>query len=212
MQFFTRSIVLLSLFLVFATVGCSDEPPATAQVMESVKESDWRKPDPANLLYMELSSGTVIMELAPGFAPENVANIKTLTREKYYDGLAIIRSQDNYVVQWADPAEEEDEAKSIGTAAETVVPEFQRSSNDVKITTIESRDAYAAIRFGFGGFFGISILQVVYLPHAQRKTAAPAKWDADDATDASIEFTFCLDIYPHHLFCAKVTNFSCRAG
>ena len=34
------------------------------------------------------------------------ANIKTLAREKYFDGLAVIRSQDNYVVQWGDPEAE----------------------------------------------------------------------------------------------------------
>lgn len=152
MQFLTPSIALLSLTLVFATVACSDEPPTTATVMESLTDSDWRMPDPANLLYMELAGGTVIMELAPGFAPENVANIKILTREKYYDDLAIVRSQDNYVVQWADPAEEEDEARSIGSAAATVAPEFQRSSNDVEIAAIESRDAYAHI-VGFAGGF-----------------------------------------------------------
>jgi peptidylprolyl isomerase len=151
----TNLQVLMAVVAVSLTsIACSDEIPTTAQVMESLKDSDWRQPDPANLLYMQLASGTVIMELAPGFAPENVANVKTLTREKYYDDLAIIRSQDNYVVQWADPAEEEDKAKSIGSAAETVVPEFQRSSDDVEIATIESRDAYADV-VGFADGFPV---------------------------------------------------------
>jgi len=45
----------------------------------------------------------VVIELAPEFAPNHVANIKTLAHEKYWDGLAIIRVDDNYVVQWAYP-------------------------------------------------------------------------------------------------------------
>ena len=75
---------------------------------------DWRQPDAANLLYMQLPHGEVVMELAPGFAAKNVANIRILAREKYFDGLAIVRSQDNYVVQWADPAEDQDNARSLG--------------------------------------------------------------------------------------------------
>jgi peptidylprolyl isomerase len=85
--------------------GDRDKPLTTADVMESAKAEDWRRPDPANTLYMELASGRVIIELAPRFAPLHVANIKALVAEKYFDGLAMIRAQDNYVVQWGDPDE-----------------------------------------------------------------------------------------------------------
>ena len=50
--------------------------------MESAKPEDWRRPDPANTLYMELPGGRVIIELAPRFAPLHVANIKQLVRGK----------------------------------------------------------------------------------------------------------------------------------
>ncbi len=136
-------LFLAILLLALTNVACTDEVPLNA---------DWRTPDPANLMIMQLADGVVVMELAADFAPQNVANIKTLVREKYFDGLAIIRSQDNYVVQWADPAEEEDEAKPIGSAAETVAPEFQRPSDEITIATIDSRDAYADV-VGFAGGF-----------------------------------------------------------
>lgn len=164
----TRTIVhvFVALTLVsLTTLACADEPPTTAQDMESLEGSDWRRPDPANLLYMDLSGGTVIMELAPEFAPASIANIRTLVEEKYYDDLAIIRSQDNYVVQWADPAEEGDNAKPLGSAAETVVPEFQRSLAGVDIAAIESRDAYADI-VGFADGFPVgSDGENVWLAH-----------------------------------------------
>jgi peptidylprolyl isomerase len=80
-----------------------DKPPTTAQVMESAKPEDWRRPDPANTLYMELPGGRVIIELAPRFAPLHVANIKQLIGEKFFDGLAVVRVQDNFVAQWGDP-------------------------------------------------------------------------------------------------------------
>ena len=43
-----------------------------------------------------------------------MANVKALAREKYFDGLAIVRTQDNYVVQLADPeAEKPERARKI---------------------------------------------------------------------------------------------------
>jgi peptidylprolyl isomerase len=138
--------------LVAASVVSSGELLSTAEVMESLEDSDWRKPDPANLLYMELTGGTVIMELAPGFAPEGIANIRTLVEEEYFDGLAIVRSQDNYVVQWADPAGEEENAKPIGSARATVAAEFDRSLDGVEIFEVDSRDSYADI-VGFSDGF-----------------------------------------------------------
>lgn len=127
------------------TAACSDEPLSNAAVMEALEETDWRQPDQGNLLYMRLPHGEIIIELAPGFAPENVANIKTLVRDQYFDNLAIIRSQDNYVVQWGDPAADEGQARPLGSAAETVSPEFYRSANGINIAVIDSRDAYADV-------------------------------------------------------------------
>jgi len=85
-------------------IGPSDreKPPTTTQVMESAQPSDWRRPDPQNTVYLDLPAGRVIIELAPRFAPEHVANIKTLVREKFFDGLPVARVQDNFVAQWGD--------------------------------------------------------------------------------------------------------------
>jgi len=144
----STALILMSL----ASISGADERWSTADVMAGLEASDWRQPDPANLLYMQLASGTVIMELAPAFAPQNILNIKTLAEERYFDDLAIIRSQDNYVVQWADPAEEEGTAKSLGSAKESVKAEFERSLDGIEIVTIESRDSYAEI-VGFSNGF-----------------------------------------------------------
>ena len=80
----------------------ADRPPTTAQVLESAQASDWRRPDPANTLYLELDSGRVVVELAPRIAPQHVANIKRLVTERFFDGLAVVRVQDNFVAQWGD--------------------------------------------------------------------------------------------------------------
>lgn len=74
----------------------------SAQVLESAQPADWRRPDPAHTLYLELPAGRVVIELAPRFAPEHVANIEAMVRDKFFDGLPIGRVQDNYVTQWGD--------------------------------------------------------------------------------------------------------------
>jgi len=96
-----------------------DKPPTTAQVMESAKAEDWRRPDPADTLYMELPGGRVIIELAPRFAPLHVANIKQLVAEKFFDGLAVVRVQDNFVAQWGDA----DKARPTPTALRKIPDE-----------------------------------------------------------------------------------------
>ena len=63
--------------------------------------SDWRPIDPENLLVIELQGGgTVIIELAPDFAPVHVANIRRFARAGWWNEATIYRVQDNYVAQW----------------------------------------------------------------------------------------------------------------
>src|SRR6187549_1987659 len=87
------------------------KPPTTAEVIANAGPESWRTPDPDDVLYLDLPSGRVVIELADEYAPEHVANIRRLAKEGYWDGLAILRSQENYVVQWGDP-DGEDAAKA----------------------------------------------------------------------------------------------------
>ena len=68
-------------------------------ILAAAPASAWRAVDPENTLYLTLPQGRVVIELAPAFAPNHVANIKALVRERYFDGLVVERVQDNYVVQ-----------------------------------------------------------------------------------------------------------------
>ncbi len=114
-------------------------PLTSADVLANSSAADWRPLDPQNTLYMELPAGRVIIELATQFAPHHIANIEALAREGYYDGTAIVRSQDNYVVQWADP----DGKKPIKTAQRTIAAEFERTSRGVPFTPLVDPDTYA---------------------------------------------------------------------
>ncbi len=123
------------------------------QILTESPATDWRPLDAANTLYMELPAGRVVMELAPGYVPLHAANIKTLAKEKYFDGLAIIRSQDNYVVQWGDAEEDEKKARPLGTAKANFDPEFSvLVSKDTLFNALPDKDVYAP-QVGFGKGF-----------------------------------------------------------
>ncbi|MEW9623710.1 peptidylprolyl isomerase [Rhodanobacter geophilus] len=114
-----------------STRAAEDKPTPTAkELLAASKPSEWRTPDPANLLYMQLPQGRVVIELAPDFSPLHAQNIRTLVRQRYFDGLAIVRVQDNFVTQWDDPNGDDggDKAKMhpLGNARATLPPEFTR--------------------------------------------------------------------------------------
>lgn len=129
-----------------AATGAPAAPRTMAEILDAAPASDWRPIDPERLLVLDLPDGKVMIELAPGFAPGHVANIATLVRAGYFDGSAIIRVHDNYVVQWADP-EREDPARrrSLGAASARVAPEFDRPAEGLDgFVALPDGDAYAA--------------------------------------------------------------------
>lgn len=127
--------------------------PSVADIMAKAQASDWRPLLPENTLYMELQSGRVIIELNPDFAPNHVANVRTLAKEKYWDGLAIVRVQDNYVVQWADPLADKPERRPLKEGKLTLPPEFdQPTSKKIAFDKIPDKDAYAT-QTGFSNGF-----------------------------------------------------------
>ncbi len=141
-----KSVLCLTLALLttapLATRAAS--PLTTADVLAASQAADWRAPDPENTLYLDLAAGRVVIELAPQFSPEHVANIRTLARAGYWDGLAILRTQDNYVVQWGDPnADDAAKRKSLGEAKTKLPAEFERLAKGLDFKPIDSRDAYA---------------------------------------------------------------------
>jgi peptidylprolyl isomerase len=120
-----------------------------AEVLAASAPADWRPLDPEHTLYLDLDSGRVVIELAPRFAPLHAANILRLARQGYYDGLAIVRAQDNFVVQWGDP----DAKRPLGEARATLPPEFTVPLDaSLPFTPLPDRDGYA-LEVGFSGGF-----------------------------------------------------------
>ncbi|KRE97823.1 peptidylprolyl isomerase [Frateuria sp. Soil773] len=131
--------------------------PTAKELLAKSGPSEWRRPDPQNLLQMQLPTGRVLIELAPDYTPLHAANIRTLVHGHYFDGLAIIRVQDNFVTQWGDPNDDDNGDKSkikpLGKAKKTLPPEYTRPI-DPKLpwTALPDGDVYAP-EVGFSGGF-----------------------------------------------------------
>jgi hypothetical protein len=114
--------------------------PTAAQLVAAAPDSPWRALDDAHTLFMELPQGRVVIELAPALAPRTVANIEALVRLHYFDGLAIMRVQDNFVAQWGDP----DEKRPIPEALKSVPAEFSTIVPAAEFRPLPDHDGYAA--------------------------------------------------------------------
>ncbi len=122
------------------------KPLTSAEVLSQAAPADWRTLEPADTIYMELPAGRVVIELAPEFAPRHVANVTALARGHYFDGLAVMRAQDNYVVQWGDA----EGKKPVGEAQRTLPAEFERPLRGLNLVRLPDADTYAP-QVGFVG-------------------------------------------------------------
>jgi peptidylprolyl isomerase len=158
---FARVLVALALAVALAATPtfaadpvpppAPSSPPRTMnEVLAATTPADWRPLDPENTLYLQLPQGRVVIELAPAFAPQHADNLRQLARGKYFDGLAIVRSQDNFVVQWGDP----DGKRPLGKAAATLAPEFTVPARGLPFTRLPDADGYAP-EVGFSNGFPV---------------------------------------------------------
>lgn len=146
-------LALLVSVIALAGAGCAARTPAPAaapaltmgEILAASAADEWRTLDPQQTLYLELDTGRVVIELAPAYAPAHVANIKALVAEHYFDGLAILRVQDNFVVQWGDPdGEDAARARPVRQAQRTLPGEFTRAWDaQLPFTRLPDADGFA---------------------------------------------------------------------
>jgi cyclophilin family peptidyl-prolyl cis-trans isomerase len=115
------------------------KPVTVADLLADSPAADWRSPSPDDTLYLDLAQGRVVIELATRVAPQHAANIKALARAHYFDGLAVIRAQDNYVVQWDDESQKRPKPSSIRPSVEFTADPGAAS----RFQPLPDRDLYA---------------------------------------------------------------------
>jgi cyclophilin family peptidyl-prolyl cis-trans isomerase len=77
-------------------------PPSPADPVET----DWRSiPDDEIMVITFADKRTVVVRLAPKYAPEHVANIRLLARAGWWNDASVYRVQENWVTQWGDATE-----------------------------------------------------------------------------------------------------------
>ncbi|MGN3973671.1 peptidylprolyl isomerase [Tsuneonella sp. SYSU-LHT278] len=115
-----RLLVLVAALAAAPAVGQPEtaDAPSPGEIVSAAKAAEWIDIAPNDLLVMDLAPDqdgkarrVVIQLIAPPFSQPWVTNIRTLAKARWWDGLAIVRAQDNYVVQWGDP-DAEDAAKA----------------------------------------------------------------------------------------------------
>ncbi|MBS0482144.1 MAG: peptidylprolyl isomerase [Proteobacteria bacterium] len=110
-----KSLLLLAAF-VSAPLAAQMPPPkpgdapSPAEIVAAAPKADWTAIDPNDLLVMDLAPDAkgkarrvVIQLLPPPFSQGWVGNVRKLAAAHWWDGLAVVRVQDNYVTQWGDP-------------------------------------------------------------------------------------------------------------
>ncbi len=123
MRMLPATLAAASLALALPAVA-QEEPkgaPSPGEIVAAAPASDWVAIAPADLLVMTLAPDrdgnkrqVTIQLMPPPFSQGWVGNIRKLAAAHWWDGLAITRVQDNYVVQWGDPdAEDKTKARPL---------------------------------------------------------------------------------------------------
>jgi peptidylprolyl isomerase len=128
--------------------------------------------------------------VGPGaFAPAHVANIQALARGGYWNGLSINRAQDNFVVQWGDPEEDEKARKPLPKKAKPKLPvEFTRSNKNLPFTRLPDVDGWAP-QVGFSDGFPVGRDDTegrAWLAHCYGMVGAGRDIAADSSTGAEL--------------------------
>ena len=154
---------MIILAALLATAAPAAPPPLQPdEIVAAAPATAWRTIAPENLMLVESAAGTMVVELAPNFAPQHVAAIRTLVNAGRFDGGAITRVQDNYVVQWAvkplagaSGVGQPPDQRPLRTRPKPLPPEYERPLKGLSVTPLGSPDAYAEGGFADGWPVGV---------------------------------------------------------
>ncbi len=144
---------LLLLSAVAPALSAPRKPaPTPSEIVAAAPPTDWARIAPADLLVMELAPDAkgrarrvVIQLVPPPFSTAWTANIRKLVAAKWFDGIAVVRVQDNYVVQWGD-ADGDDKAKAKPLPpglASTAEADYTAPATAAPDFVLPGRDPYA---------------------------------------------------------------------
>jgi peptidylprolyl isomerase len=113
----------------------TSKPLSQAELLAASTNSEWRRIPDSELLWLDTTKGPVLIQTAPRFAPRTLANMRALAQAGGYRGYAMLRSQDNYVVQFGPVSER----KLPAGVAATVPAEWSIARSELGVA-VELRD------------------------------------------------------------------------
>ncbi|GGI69655.1 hypothetical protein GCM10007973_03390 [Polymorphobacter multimanifer] len=144
-------VALLAAASLLLTAQAPAPTPATTitdpgSVLANAPADDWRPVDIENIVVFETTRGRMVLELAPAFAPMHIKAIRQFVAEGRFDGGAITRVQDNYVVQWAARPRPAD-APALPIPLPPLPAEYEMPAQGFVFTRLEFADPYAEAGF-----------------------------------------------------------------
>ncbi|MFN9074278.1 MAG: peptidylprolyl isomerase [Hyphomonadaceae bacterium] len=165
----------------------------SSELIAAAPKDAWAKLDHSRLLYLYFeptqagasTPARVIILLAPDFAPNHVQALNELLAKAFFSGREIVRSQDNYVVQWGDGAE----ATAQGFRAGRMAAEFDRAYGaEFKPLELKDGDVYAP-KVGFWRNWPVAWdpkAKRYWLPHCYGMVGAGRDEGADSGGPAEL--------------------------
>jgi peptidylprolyl isomerase len=158
------------------------------------EETLWREVDTENLVYMELPSGTVLIELNPVFAPRTVEQFRDLVRNRFYDGLGFYRVIDGFVAQGGDGSD-------LGELSDkpTIEAEFERKWDEEMLWQYAQEPGLFAPQTGFVDGFAAGRdpeEKKIWLTHCPGVVAMARNNDKDSSRS---DFYFVIGQAPRYL-------------
>jgi peptidylprolyl isomerase len=103
--------------------------------------------------------------------------------------LFVVRSQENYVAQWGDPAAEEADQKPMKQGKRALPPEFDRAvGDDLQVTVLPDGDVYAP-QVGFAAGFPVAVDPQkgrMWLAHCYSMMGAGRAEESDSGSGAEL--------------------------
>lgn len=107
---------------VLATSATAQRPkaPVAAARPAPPAATDWRTPDPNDVLVIDTNKGRILVEMVPEIAPGHVARVRELAHENFYDNQTFFRVIENFMDQTGDPMNN----GTGGSPKPDIAPEF----------------------------------------------------------------------------------------
>ncbi|MCG2840034.1 peptidylprolyl isomerase [Sandaracinobacter sp. RS1-74] len=187
---------IVAALLVAASSAATQSMPTPGEILASAPAADWQAVPAEDLLLLEFAGNrTLAIQLAPAFAPGHIANIRKLVADGWFErNAAIVRVQENYVVQWGDPSE-----KAPLPAGLIPSPDdgYERAGEAPGYHPLPYRDAYASSIGHAGGWPIAADGKAHWLPHCPAMLGVGRNMAPD--TGSGAELYVVIGHGPRHL-------------